>query len=240
LSSPILHADPIPVGCVPVTRELLSRLRSLDDLLELTSALGYTPEADELNVEAQRRLGLAVPALGIRRSAVVGRAGPCAVYGVLADDPSRSAVAAATGRLAQATAGGQHLLLALDAAATTLVVAAAPDADDPRAVRQLRVPLRDPSPVAIEIVQGLTVRPREPALAHAARIAQTLEEEGLTRRFFREFQRLHAHAAASLTGAPGASEAERRDLALVSLTRLLFLYFVQAKGWLAGRSDFLP
>jgi hypothetical protein len=240
LSSPILHADPIPVRRVPVTRELLCRLRSLDDLLELTSALGYAPQADELNVEAQQRLGLAVPALGIRRSAIVGRAGSLAVYGVLADDPSRSAVAAATGRLAQATAGQQHLLLALDAAATTLVVATAPGAEGTRAVRQLRVSLRDPSPVAIEIVQGLTVRPREPALAHAARIAQTLEEEGLTRRFFREFQRLHGHAASSLTGVPRATDAERRDLALVSLTRLLFLYFVQAKGWLAGRSDFLP
>lgn len=226
---------------MPVTRELLCRLRSLDDLLELTSALGYAPQSDELNVEAQRRLGLAVPALGIRRCAIVGRAGSLAVYGVLADDPSRSAVAAATSRLAQATAGQQHLLLALDAAATTLVVAAAAaGADGTHAVRQLRVPLRDPSPVAVEIVQGLAVRPREPALAHAARIAQTLEEEGLTRRFFREFQRLHGQAAASLTGAPRATAAERRDLALVSLTRLLFLYFVQAKGWLDGRSDFLP
>jgi hypothetical protein len=240
LSLPILHADPIPVGRVPVTRELLRRLRSLDDLLELSAALGYAPQADELNVEAQRRLGLAVPALGLRRSAIVGRADGLAVYGLLADDPSRSAVAAATGRLAQATAGEQHLLLALDAAATTLVVAAAPGAAGARTVRQLRVPLGDPSPVAVEIVQGLTVRPREPALAHAARIAQTLEEEGLTRRFFREFQRLHGQAAASLTGVARASDAERRDMALVSLTRLLFLYFVQAKGWLAGRSDFLP
>jgi hypothetical protein len=240
LSSAILGADPIPVRRVPVTRELLGRLRSLDDLIELTAALGYTPQADELNADAQRRLGLAVPALGLRRSAIVGRAGPLSVYGVLADHPTRSTVAVATGRLAQATAGRQHLLFVLDAAATTLVVATANGGQGGAPVRQLRVPLSDPSPVAIEIVQGLTVRPREPALAHAARIARTLEEEGLTRRFFREFQRLHSLAAASLTGAPRAGEGERRDLALVTLTRLLFLYFVQAKGWLAGRSDFLP
>ena len=39
---------------------------------------------------------------------------------------------------------------------------------------------------------------------------------------------------------PRASAADRRDLALVILTRVLFLCFIQARGWLAGRSDFLP
>jgi hypothetical protein len=47
-------------------------------------------------------------------------------------------------------------------------------------------------------------------------------------------------AAERLTGAPRASLADRRDLALVILTRVLFLYFVQGRGWLAGRSDYLP
>jgi len=31
----------------------------------------------------------------------------------------------------------------------------------------------------------------------------------------------------------------RRSLACCSLTRVLFLYFIQAKGWLAGRERFL-
>jgi len=223
-----------------VTRELLARLRSLDDLVEFAAELGYAPHTEELNLEARRRLGLGVPALGVRRAAIVARAGTLAVYGIVADAPTMGPLAAAAARLAHATAGTQHLILALDAPAATLVCAVAPNGDGPRAVRQLRVPLRDPSPVAIEILQGLAVRPRETPVAHAERIAETLAEEGLTRRFFREFQRLHARAAERLTGAPRASLADRRDLALVILTRVLFLYFVQAKGWLAGRSDFLP
>ena len=32
---------------------------------------------------------------------------------------------------------------------------------------------------------------------------------------------------------------DRRNLALLQLTRVLFLYFIQAKGWLAGRTRFL-
>jgi hypothetical protein len=170
----------------------------------------------------------------------VGRAGGVSVYGIVAGDTGPGPVAAGATRLARATAGDQHLLLALDTAATTLVCATAPPGDGPPPVRQLRVPLRDPSPVVVEIVQGLGVRARESPLAHAARLADTLAEEGLTRRFFREFRRLHARAAGCLAGARRASPAERRDLTLVVLTRVLFLYFVQAKGWLAGRSDFLP
>ncbi len=223
-----------------VTRELLSRLRTLDDLVELAAALGYSPQAEELNGDARRRLGLDVPSLGTRRSAIVARAGTLSVYGIVADSPAPGPVAAAAARLAHATAGTQHLLLALDAQAATLAFAVALNGDGPRAVRQLRVPLDDPSPVALDILQGLAVRPRENPIALAARLAEALADEGLTRRFFREFQRLHARAAERLTGVPRASPADRRDLTLVILTRILFLYFVQAKGWLAGRRDFLP
>ena len=34
-------------------------------------------------------------------------------------------------------------------------------------------------------------------------------------------------------------ETDRRELALLQLTRVLFLYIVQSKGWLDGRDDFL-
>jgi len=72
------------------------------------------------------------------------------------------------------------------------------------------------------------------------RASDVLAEEGLTCRFFRDFSRLHVLVAERLSEMPRASTADRRDLALVILTRVLFLYFVQARGWLAGRSDFLP
>lgn len=235
-----MDTDPTPVRPMPVTRELLARLRTLDDLLEFVAALGYAPCADELNAEAQRRLGLTAPGLGIRRAAVLGRADTLAVYGLVADHPVRGPLAVAVERLARTTAGGQHLLLALDSGATTLACAAAPADHGSAPARQFRVKLLNPSPVALEILSGLAVRPGDGPLRHAARIADTLAEEGLTRRFFREFQRLHARAAEQLGGMPRATATERHDLALVILTRVLFLYFVQAKGWLAGRSDFLP
>ena len=225
---------------MPVTRHLLSRLRGLDDLIELAAGLGYIPCADELNHDARQRLGLSVPGLGTRRAAILGRAGSFAVYGVVADQPAREQIATAVRRLSTATGHAPSLLLALDTGGTKLVAAASRPAGDGARPRQLRITLRDPSAVAAEILQGLAARPGEPSLAHAHRVAETLAEEGLSRLFFREFQRLHARASDALTGMPRAGAAERRDLTLVVLTRVLFLYFVQAKGWLAGRSDFLP
>ena len=223
-----------------ITTELLARLSSLDDLLELASELGYAGGGEELNPAARVRLGLDGPALGTRRAAIVGRRASFVVYGIVADQPARHEVAAAAERLARANPGERSLLLALDSAATTLAVAALAPHNGGFRPRQLRVALKPPSPVSAEILTGLAAHPRDGAVTLAVRAADVLEEEGLTRRFFRDFSRLHALAAERLAEMPRATAGERRSLALVILTRVLFLYFVQARGWLGGRSDFLP
>jgi len=225
---------------VAISPRLLSRLASLDDLLELTAALGYAPAGDELNAVARGRLGLACPALGTRRAAVIGRRGSFTIYGLVAASPTRSQVAAAAERLARATPGEHSLLFVLDAPATMLAAATVAPRNGGVAARQLRIALREPSSVSAEILGGLAAGPRDTPVSLAVRAAGVLEEEGLTRRFFRDFSRHHALAAERLTDMPHATAGERRDLALVILTRVLFLYFVQSRGWLAGRSDFLP
>ena len=149
-------------------------------------------------------------------------------------------MAAAAERLARATPGERNLLLVLDSPATTLAVAALAPHNGGFRPRQLRVALKPPSPVSAEILAGLAARPRDSAVTLAVRAAEVLDEEGLTRRFFRDFSRLHALAAERLAEMPRATAGERRSLALVILTRVLFLYFVQARGWLGGRGDFLP
>ncbi len=223
-----------------VAPELLARLASLDDLLEFVAALGFAPGGDELNAGARARLGLDAAGLGIRRAAIVARRGSFTVYGVVAENPSRARVAAAAERLARAAPGERSLLLALDAAATTLAVAAMAPRNGGFAPRQLRVSLRDASPVSAEILSGLGPRASDTAVSLAVRAAEVLAEEGLTRRFFRDFTRFHALAAERLAPMPRATDGERRELALVILTRVLFLYFIQTRGWLAGRADFLP
>jgi Eco57I restriction-modification methylase len=158
----------------------------------------------------------------------------------MAERPGRSEVAAAVERLARATPGERSLLMALDLSAATLAVAAVAPQGGGLRPRQLRLALRPASPVSAEILSGLAARPHDSAVTLAVRAADVLAEEGLTRRFFHDFSRLHALAAERLAEMPRATAGERRALALVILTRVLFLYFVQARGWLGGRSDFLP
>jgi len=225
---------------VAITTDLLARLRSLDDLIELVRALGYTAGTDELSPAARARLGLGGIGLDIRRAAILGRHENLVVYGVVMHQASRALVGLATERLSRATSGERFLLLVLDEHDHTLVAAMAPTAPTGLRARQLRIQLDRPSAVAAEILCGLAPRADDSALSLSLRIADALGDEGLTTRFFREFTRQHDRASAALTGVPRATLGERRDLTLIILTRVLFLYFVQAKGWLAGRSDFLP
>ncbi len=218
-----------------VTPELLARTSSLDDLVELVRELGFDARTEELGIAARTRLGLGS---AVRRGAVVGRHGSLRLFGISCAGATPPFVARTAETLARAGQGAGILLLALDSGRPILAVACAvPGGAGP--ARQLRIALDRPSAVAADILSGLAPRPGETATDVAARAAEVLREEGITTRFFREFARLHQRCADELRDMPRATATERRDLSLLTLTRVLFLCFVQAKGWLAGRQDFL-
>ena len=66
---------------------------------------------------------------------------------------------------------------------------------------------------------------------------ELLGRDALTRRFYRELERVVFDLAATARGA--APDRSRRDIALLYASRLLFLAFLEAKGWLNGERDFL-
>ena len=123
-------------------------------------------------------------------------------------------------------------MLAFDGAARTLAVAVAVDG-----VPVLVLPLDAPAPAEVACLARLAACGPEGALAYAARAADALSGQGVGRRFFREFKATLDRMADALP--PTLRRDDRRTLALLQLTRVLFLYFVQAKGWLAGRERFL-
>lgn len=202
--------------------EVLRQLVDLSHVPRLVSWLGHRslwqelPEAPPL-----------VP--GVRRAAIVGRAGAFE-WVALEGNPAPALARRASAMLA---ARGQSAgVIVLDPGPGHLAVAVTVDRP---AVAVMT--LRTPGGADLDRLERLARATDLRGVAFALRAAEILESEDPGRRFFRAFRdTLHAMAE-RLTGGPGPGV--RRSLALIQLTRILFLYFVQAKGWLDGRPDFL-
>jgi hypothetical protein len=160
---------------------------------------------------------------------VVGRHGGFAWYAVAAQEAEAEAR-----RLARrlATRGRAAGVLGLDPGGRRLAFAVAFDG-----LASLSVELDRPDPVHLAALARLRPLVGESTAAYAARAPEALSGEGVGRRFFQAFQRTLAAMAAALPGPIPA--VDRHTLALLQLTRVLFLYFIQAKGWLGGRDRFL-
>ena len=195
---------------------LLPAIRSLHDLTGLVAALGHQPTWEE------------VPDESLRMN-VVGRTGELPWFAIESRCPDRDAQ-----RLARRISrrGRVCLVLALDPRGCRLAVAVGFDA-----CPRLEVNLGCPSREAVASLIRLTGAVEGGSLAFAARAAEALSAESVGRRFFRVFRDTLDRMAAGL---PGPMRAEdRHGLALLQLTRILFLYFIQTKGWLGGRDRFL-
>ncbi len=109
----------------------------------------------------------------------------------------------------------------------------------PLRLLKLWIDTREPRAFELDILAGLAVdgaaTPTDLAHAHI----RALDREEVTRRFFVEFRRQRAELAAALKGVPQSAGRDRLDLALGLLSRLLFLYFLQRKGWMNGDLAYL-
>jgi hypothetical protein len=77
----------------------------------------------------------------------------------------------------------------------------------------------------------------ESDLVTHSRWLDILGREAITRRFFSALQRVVTELAESLSGR--LSQAERGELALLYISRLIFLSFLETRGWLNGDFGFL-
>ena len=217
-----------------VLRELLAKAGQIEDLGALFGALGFKPVWEA--VPPGPWLGMAhVEAAGVRRAALVARHDAFRVFALDAADPER-AVAAGAQRLAAATERG--LVCALGSGPRRLACATWRVGSGARlSVRTGVFPLDPVSGSALATLERCAPRPGETALGLSLRTGEALASEGVTARFFKAFratlERLTDHLAAP------PSRLERHALALTALTRVLFLYFVQAKGWLDGDRQYL-
>jgi hypothetical protein len=163
------------------------------------------------------------------RAARVGAADGFAWYGIESSDPA-SAAAVLASRLARR--GELAGVLALDPAHRGAAVAVHAG-DHPE---WLALELDRPSRLALACLARIR-GPVEGRLALALRISEALAGRAVDRAFFRAFAATLDRMAESYPRSIPTTD--RRGLALVQLTRVLFLYFVQSRGWLDGREAFL-
>lgn len=191
---------------------LVRSLRALHDLPRLFAAVGYEPLWQELPSGA-----LLARAGGFWWIGWEGAAGTA--------QASRAAA-----RLAR---GGRVAGVAmLDPHHRTLDLAVGFHGDPGH-----RIHLDAPTAVDAERLERCRPGYEQPALATAARVAEALAGEEAGRRFFHQFRRtLHALRDALPHAIPVE---DRHALALTQMSRVLVLYFLQAKGWLDGRERFL-
>lgn len=106
-----------------------------------------------------------------------------------------------------------------------------------RELRRLDVALDEPSPHALDRLNLLTCSDG----ADIARLFdRALDRDALTRQFFDRFRTsVHEVTAALRPQCRGERQDAIAAQALLILSRILFLYFVQQKGWLNGERRFL-
>jgi hypothetical protein len=208
-----------------VTAGTLASLRRLENLPDFVQALGHAPAWEELPVPGW--LGLASEQ--VARAALVGRAGEFRWFGVEASDAASGARLVARRLVARGRPAG---VLALSRPGDCLAIAIA--FSD---VGCIECALGQPDRLTLARLQRLRSVPSGTALEFAARAADVLAAEAVGRRFFRRFQQVVESMGGAMPHA--CPPEERHGWVLLQLTRVLFLYFVQTKGWLDGASDFL-
>lgn len=197
-------------------RNALTRIRSARDATDLFAELGYTADARPFPGDA----------------IVVARWKGFKVVAVDTPD-ARAGVRA----LARNLAGQSARALAVAVDATKEIALAAPRLGAPGVTRVFVVPLREPPSLTLQHLAQFHPKPSANGLAHALRVQELLQTEIVGERFYQSF-RLALDRMASSMGRVGTAR-DRRLAALLPLTRVLFLYFVQAKGWLDHRVDYL-
>ena len=199
-------------------------LQTLQDLPRLAVLLGFEPAWHEVALDA---LDAALPA--DPPAAVIGRRGRALLLGLVADDAERLTprVAASLDRR------GSVALVAGLAPTRRRLTLSAIVSDRPSATFQIgRLKALDQ-----RILERGRLLPAELPADLALGWAEALSGRSLDRRFFQEFRSALDQAIDALPGR--IPRRDRHALALLDLTRVLFLYFVQDRGWLDRRPRFL-
>lgn len=213
---------------------LLAGATGMGGLAGIARELGFT--APPLSLEGRARAALGLPS--IIHAAQVAR-GAGALRALLLELParcdSREVLRAVAAGLARQTAQLLWIVVATDGEHVSIVcwsVARSAPRITSLVCKRERLFASD-----AEALCSLAAVLNESDLLTYARWLDILGRESITRRFFRTLDETISLLAGSIGGRIEAGE--RRELALIYMSRLIFLSFLETKGWLDGDFGFL-
>ena len=215
--------------------ELIAAADSIDRLQPIARAIGCRGTAERLDDETRRALGIDEP---VREARVASGAGALrALLLEMAEDASlREAVHRVATRLATRTPHVLWIVLAAHRERGELAIAAwSGDRHPPRVAALISQRGRIVDSDA-DTLRALIAADCDRDLVVHARWVEILGREALTVRFYRDLEAAIDRMADSMAGVAAET---RRELALLNASRLLFLCFLEAKGWLDGDRAFL-
>jgi hypothetical protein len=214
---------------------LLAAARDLQSLGEVATFAGFAPTPETFNAEGRRSLGLPAEFRDARIACLEPVThGACRALLVESDGsrPLRESLVRLASRLASRAPHVCWLLFARARGNPEFAIAAWDGGRTPPAIRALSV---DPAHVRDSDAETLcaleAARAGTDVLTHA-RWLDVLGRDAICRRFFRALESAVAQLARGAVGRAGQDA--RAELALLNVSRLLFLSFLEAKGWLDG------
>ncbi len=226
--------------------QLLAQADSRQSLRPIAHAMGFTATPTALSADGRHRLHIdaltssaeLVRGPGTLRLLCAELAPPTDLAG--ATDP-RELTKRLAATMLQRAPTRHWCLITLDARLRTLCIATVGSHHNGPRVAALRIDRTRVVDSDADTLRTLAAVPEQDALLRHARFTDILRREALSNRFYGILERAVTTLATEVTGsaAPTASPAERRELALLCTSRCLFLAFLEAKGWLDHRLDFL-
>jgi Eco57I restriction-modification methylase len=222
------------VSSLRTAAALLAGAKSFRELAPFLPALGFG-ESLPLDLDSRRAIGLD---RAVRRAAIANGSGTlrALLLEAAADVPARETIARVASRV---TAHAPQLLwlLVLVQPSTESLVIAAPAPAGRKQLSALSMKLALIAPSDAETLAAMADAGAGADVLVHHRWRELLGRDALTRRFYRELETVVDKLATSATGRVATTA--RHELALLCSSRILFLAFLEAKGWLDGDREFL-
>lgn len=210
----------------------LQSCRGSEGVHDLFRRLGYPVEPVEIDGVEWRRAGIALPWNGEARVVLLSRLSRLDLF-LLEGDVSPEQIRLFAHSYATYNQATKSVILKYDADRLSIFDVAG------SVLRRLDVDLEAPSLHALDRLNLLAL-PDGGEYAAPRLFERALDREAVTRQFFLRFRGAVRDLAAELRrSCPSETEEAINGEALLILSRLLFLSFIQEKGWLNGERRFL-